>query len=69
MRRCALVGAFVVALGAAVAAGVRLVRVFPLVDALPANDGGSAKKDDKKDMKKKGNGPRTRRKKAKKGKA
>ncbi|MGH8984628.1 MAG: hypothetical protein ACRDY6_12255 [Acidimicrobiia bacterium] len=67
-RRGVLVGAFVTALGA-VAASVRVLRALPLVNALPTNDGGSGKKDDKKDMKKKGNGPRTRRKKAKKGKA
>jgi hypothetical protein len=63
-----LVGAIVTALGAAAAAGVRVMRALPLVDAGLTNDGGG-KKDDKKDMKKKGSGPRTRRKKAKKGKA
>lgn len=61
------VGGGVVVLGAA-AAGLRLLRALPLVNELVANDGGDTKKDDKKDMKKKGRGPRTRRKKAKKGK-
>ena len=55
-------------LGAAVVAALQVVRAFPLVAELIANDGGGTKKDDKKDMKKKGNGPRTQRKKEKKGK-
>ncbi len=66
--RRVLIGAIATALGAAAAAGIGVMGALPLVDAGLTNDGGN-KKDDKKDMKKKGNGPRTRRKKAKKGKA
>ncbi len=50
------------------AALLRVLRALPLVETGAANDGGSTKKNDKKDFKKKGNGPMTRRKKAKKGK-
>jgi len=67
-KRNVIVGGLLGALGAAVVAAVQVARAVPLVDELMANDGGTSKKDDKKDMMKKGNGPRTRRKKAKKGK-
>lgn len=54
------------------AVAVHLLRARPLVAAEPtgesSGEGGGGKKDDKKDAKKKGSGPRTRRKKAKKGK-
>ncbi|MGH9050283.1 MAG: hypothetical protein ACRDY4_11175 [Acidimicrobiia bacterium] len=65
-RHVAAGGALAI-VGAAAAAS-RLVRALPLVNDLVANDGGGSMKDEKKDIKKKGNGPRTRRKKAKKGK-
>jgi len=60
-------------LGVLGAALVRVVRVLPLVRDEPPEDGGGTKKSEKKDsgkkdFKKKGTGPRTRRKKAKKGK-
>jgi hypothetical protein len=47
---------------------VRTIRVLPLVREERASEGGGTKKAEKKDFKKKGSGPRTRRKKAKKGK-
>ena len=50
-------------------AHARVRRALPLVGELAANDGGAAKdKGEKKDKKKKGNGPRTQHKKEKKGK-
>ena len=49
-------------------AAIRVVRALPLVEDDPVEDGGGTKKGEKKDFKKKGRGPRTRRKKAKKGK-
>lgn len=52
-------------LGAAV---IRVIRTVPLVQEEPLEEGPGTKKGEKKDFKKKGNGPRTRRKKAKKGK-
>ncbi|MBA2327109.1 MAG: hypothetical protein H0V95_10770 [Actinobacteria bacterium] len=56
-------------LGAGVGAALlRVLRALPLVGEEPINDGGGTKKGEKKDFKKKGSGPRTRRKKAKKGK-
>jgi hypothetical protein len=64
-----LVGGLLATLGAVAAAGMRVLRALPLVDEAVTNDGGDTKKDEKKDMKKKGSGPRTRRKKEKKGKA
>ena len=69
MRKRQLVVSVVVAgLGADAIVGRQLVRALPLVVDLIANDGGDNKKDEKKDMKKKGNGPRTQHKKEKKGK-
>ena len=47
---------------------IRVVRVLPLVQEEPLEEGPSTKKGEKKDFKKKGTGPRTRRKKEKKGK-
>ncbi len=67
-KRQLVVSAVVAGLGAAAIVGRQLVRALPLVVDLIANDGGGNKKDDKKDMKKKGNGPRTQHKKEKKGK-
>lgn len=60
-------------LGVLGAVVVRVVRTLPLVREEPVEDGGGTKKSRKKDsakmdFKKKGTGPRTRRKKAKKGK-
>jgi hypothetical protein len=49
------------------AALVRITRLLPLVQNDAPNDGDGSKKDRKKDFKKMGSGPRTRRKKAKKG--
>jgi hypothetical protein len=68
-KRHVMAGGLLSAIGAAVVAAVQVARALSLVTELIANDGGSAKKDEKKDMKKKGNGPRTQRKKSKKGKA
>jgi len=52
-----------------VGAGVaNVVRALPLIRDEAPNEGGGTKKDEKNDFKKKGSGPRTRRKKAKKGK-
>jgi hypothetical protein len=45
-----------------------VIRALPLIRDEAPNEGGGTKKDEKKDFKKKGSGPRTRRKKAKKGK-
>ena len=59
---------FMAVLGVLGAAAVRAARVLPLVQEEPVSDGGGTKKGEKKDFKKKGSGPRTRRKKAKKGK-
>jgi hypothetical protein len=64
-RRVLALATVVGVLGAAV---VRVVRTLPLVREEPLSEGGGTKKDEKKDFKKKGTGPRTRRKKAKKGK-
>jgi len=47
---------------------IRVVRVLPLVQEEPLEEGPGTKKGEKMDFKKKGRGPRTRRKKAKKGK-
>jgi len=47
---------------------VRLLRALPLVQEEPIEEGPRTWKGQKKDFKKKGRGPRTRRKKAKKGK-
>jgi hypothetical protein len=55
-------------LGVVGAGVVNVVRALPLVRDEAPNEGGGTKKDEKKDFKKKGSGPRTRRKKAKKGK-
>jgi hypothetical protein len=55
-------------LGVLGATVVRVVRTLPLVREEPLEEGGGTKKGEKKDFKKKGSGPRTRRKKAKKGK-
>lgn len=55
-------------LGVLGAAVIRVVRVLPLVQEEPLEEGPGTKKGEKKDFKKKGTGPRTRRKKAKKGK-
>jgi hypothetical protein len=55
-------------LGLLGAAAIRVVRALPLVEDEPLEEGGGTKKAEKKDFKKKGRGPRTRRKKAKKGK-
>jgi len=55
-------------LGVFGATAVRVVRTLPLVQEEPLEEGGGTKKGEKKDFKKKGTGPRTRRKKAKKGK-
>jgi hypothetical protein len=63
-----IAGGVLGAMGAAVVAAVQVARAVPLVIELMVNDGGTSKKDDKKDMMKKGSGPRTRRKKEKKGK-
>jgi hypothetical protein len=67
LRRRRSVG-FAVTLGALGAAAVKAARLLPLVQEEPLNEGGGTKKSEKKDFKKKGSGPRTRRKKAKKGK-
>ncbi len=70
MRKQKIIGGTLLgAIAAGVAAAIQVGRALPLVAELIANDGGGAKKDEKKDMKKKGNGPRTQRKKSKKGKA
>lgn len=66
--RRVLIGGLVGILGAAGLGALRVLRALPLVGDGVANDGGGTKKDDKKDFKKKGDGPMTRRKKAKKGK-
>lgn len=50
------------------AASIRVIRALPLVQDEPIDESGGTKKGEKKDFKKKGTGPRTRRKKAKKGK-
>jgi len=55
-------------LGVLGAALIRVIRVVPLVREEPLEEGGGTKKGEKKDFKKKGTGPRTRRKKEKKGK-
>ncbi|MGH9013030.1 MAG: hypothetical protein ACRDZ1_03700 [Acidimicrobiia bacterium] len=68
-NRQVVIGGLVGAVGVAGAALLRVLRALPLVEPGVPNDGGSTKKDDKKDFKKKGNGPMTRRKKAKKGKS
>ena len=62
-----IAGGALVALGLVAAATVRIIRVLPLVadDPRPAGDD---KKGEKMDKKKMGDGPRTREKKAKKGK-
>ncbi|MBA2325928.1 MAG: hypothetical protein H0V95_04690 [Actinobacteria bacterium] len=64
-RRSLGVAAGLGVLGAGV---IRLVRVLPLAQDEPLEEGGGTKKGEKKDFKKKGSGPRTRRKKEKKGK-
>jgi hypothetical protein len=56
------------ALGLLGAVALRVVRALPLTEDEPADEGGGTKKAEKMDKKKKGSGPRTRRKKAKKGK-
>jgi hypothetical protein len=56
------------ALGVLGAAAARVTRLLLLLQEEPVSDGAGTKKGEKKDFKKKGNGPRTRRKKAKKGK-
>ncbi|MGH9027628.1 MAG: hypothetical protein ACRDWD_16155 [Acidimicrobiia bacterium] len=63
-----MIGGLLAVLGVIGAAAVRIARALPLVDEGAVNDGGSTKKDDKKDMMKKGRGRRTQRKKSKKGK-
>jgi hypothetical protein len=68
-KRHVIAGGLLSAAGAAVVAALQVARALPLVAELIANEGGNTKKDEKKDMKKKGNGPRTQRKKSKKGKA
>ena len=68
-KRRLIIGGLLAALGAAGTGLFRVVRALPLVNDALANDGGGGVKDEKKDMKKKGNGPRTQRKKAKKGKS
>jgi hypothetical protein len=55
-------------LGVLGAAVIRVIRTVPLVQEEPLDEGPGTKKGEKKDFKKKGRGPRTRRKKAKKGK-
>jgi hypothetical protein len=55
-------------LGVLGAAVIRVIRTVPLVQEEPLEEGPGTKKSEKKDFKKKGTGPRTRRKKAKKGK-
>jgi hypothetical protein len=67
MKRARSLGA-AAGLGVLGAALIRVVRTLPLVQEEPLEDGGGTKKGEKKDFKKKGTGPRTRRKKAKKGK-
>jgi dihydrodipicolinate reductase len=67
-KRNVIVSGLLGAIGAAVVTAVQVARAVPLVVELMANDGGTSKKDDKKDMMKKGSGPRTQRKKEKKGK-
>ncbi|MGQ0803278.1 MAG: hypothetical protein ACT4PI_05385 [Actinomycetota bacterium] len=64
-RRSLGVAAGLGVLGAGV---IRVIRVVPLVREEPLEEGGGTKKGEKMDFKKKGTGPRTRRKKAKKGK-
>lgn len=66
MRHRRTAGALMV-LGLLGAGAIRVIRVWPLA-AAGGHPEGADKKDEKKDMKKKGNGPRTQQKKAKKGK-
>ncbi len=56
------------ALGILGASAAKVARALPLAQEEPVSESGGTKKAEKKDFKKKGNGPRTRRKKAKKGK-